>query len=92
MPYNKIADIRDELDAARFDAHLLREEKERQRQTLEGVVRTLAAVSNGWPYEHEPALDVSQALKLACDTIDDLRAENERLRVKLEKAQWSVEP
>lgn len=62
------------------------------RKTIEGIARTLAATANGWPYEQDPVLHVSQAVKLAVDTIDDLRAENERLRVKLEKAQWSVEP
>lgn len=69
-----------------------REEAANLRQTIEGVARTLTATANGWPYEQDPVLHVSQALKLACDTIEDLRAENERLRAKLEKAQWSVEP
>lgn len=53
------------------------------RKTIEGIARTLAATVHGCPYDHEPVLHVSQALKLACDTIDDLRAENERLRSAL---------
>lgn len=50
------------------------------RKTIEGIARTLAATANGWPYEHEPVLHVSQAVKLAVDTIDDLRAEVAALR------------
>ena len=51
-----------------------REENTNLRETIEGVSRSLAATVNGWAYEHEPVLGVSQALKLACDTIEDLRA------------------
>lgn len=61
-----------------------REEAANLRKTIEGVSRSLAAVSNGWPYEHEPVLHVSQALKLACDTIDALRRNNQHMRHALE--------
>jgi hypothetical protein len=51
-----------------------REENTNLRETIEGVSRSLAATVNGWDYDHNPVLGVSQALKLACDTIEDLRA------------------
>lgn len=60
------------------------------RKTIEGIARTLAATANRWPYEHEPVLHVSQAVKLAVDTIDDLRAENERLHRALSYARDTV--
>lgn len=68
-----------------------REEVARLHKTIEGVSRSLAAAANRWPYEHEPVLHVSQALKLACDTIDDARAEVERLRAEaIEAAEAAV--
>lgn len=79
--YVDVIDRLEKQSAARDEASAKREAA--LRQTIEGIARTLAATANGWPYEQDPVLHVSQALKLACDTIEDLRAQAQALRSAL---------